>query len=54
MPPVVLQELRGAAGQAEALRGELAEQEGLFAQVAAAKQEADELRDQLAASSQVG
>lgn len=50
----MLQELRQAAGEAEQLRQELAEQEGLFSQVAAAKQEADELRDQLDAAAKVG
>ena len=37
----------------EQLRGEVADQEGLFMQISAAKQEADELRDQLAAAAEV-
>lgn len=42
------------ADEAERLRGEVADQEGLFLQISEAKQEADELRDQLAAATQVG
>jgi hypothetical protein len=48
------QELRKAADEVEQLRGEVADQEGLFLQISEAKQEADELRDQLAAATQVG
>lgn len=51
------QELRQAAGEAERLREELeevtAQSEEAYSQIGAFKQEADELRDQLAAASQV-
>ena len=49
----IRQELRKAADEAERLRGEVADQEGLFLQISEAKQEADELRDRLAAATQV-